>query len=114
MNVEVDGLNIAFERTGAGPAVALAHGFVGDARSTWASQIETLADEFTVIAWDAPGAGGSSDPPEASASTPTPTAWPGSSGHCGSSEHTSSGSPSVRLWRSRRSTGTADSRCRSP
>ena len=64
MNVEVDGLNIAFERTGAGPVVALAHGFVGDARSTWASQIESLADEFTVIAWDAPGAGGSSDPPE--------------------------------------------------
>ncbi len=64
LNVEVDGLTIAFERTGAGPAVALAHGFVGDARSTWASQIDALADEFTLIAWDAPGAGGSSDPPE--------------------------------------------------
>jgi pimeloyl-ACP methyl ester carboxylesterase len=44
--------------------VALAHGFVGDARSTWGSQIEALSDEFTVIAWDAPGAGGSGDPPE--------------------------------------------------
>jgi pimeloyl-ACP methyl ester carboxylesterase len=44
--------------------VALAHGFVGTARSTWGAQIEALADEFTVIAWDAPGAGGSTAPPE--------------------------------------------------
>ena len=49
---------------GSGPAVVLAHGFVGDARSTWGSQIDWLSDDFTVIAWDAPGAGGSSDPPE--------------------------------------------------
>ena len=64
MHVEVGGLDIAFERVGTGPAVALAHGFVGDGRSTWGSQIESLSDEFTVIAWDAPGAGGSTDPPE--------------------------------------------------
>jgi pimeloyl-ACP methyl ester carboxylesterase len=64
VHVEVGGLDIAFERAGAGPVVALAHGFVGDARSTWGSQIDSLSDEFTVIAWDAPGAGGSSDPPE--------------------------------------------------
>lgn len=57
------GLNIAYERAGSGPPVALAHGFVGDARSTWGSQIDALADEFTVVAWDAPGAGGSPDPP---------------------------------------------------
>jgi pimeloyl-ACP methyl ester carboxylesterase len=30
----------------------------------WRSQIEALSDEFTVVAWDAPGYGGSSDPPE--------------------------------------------------
>ena len=64
MHVEVGGLNIAFERAGTGPAVVLAHGFVGDARSTWGGQIDALSDEFTVIAWDAPGAGGSTDPPE--------------------------------------------------
>jgi pimeloyl-ACP methyl ester carboxylesterase len=64
MHVEVGGLTITYERAGTGPPVALAHGFVGDARSTWDSQIEGLADEFTVIAWDAPGAGKSSDPPE--------------------------------------------------
>ena len=61
--VSVLGLNIAYERVGKGPAVALAHGFVGDARSTWGSQIDALATEFTVVAWDAPGAGRSADPP---------------------------------------------------
>jgi pimeloyl-ACP methyl ester carboxylesterase len=64
MHIEVGGLSIAYERAGSGPHVALTHGFVGDARSTWGNQIEALADEFTVIAWDAPGAGGSTDPPE--------------------------------------------------
>jgi len=64
MRVEVGGLDIAFERAGTGPAVALAHGFVGDARATWGSQIDALSDEFTVVAWDAPGSGGSSDPPD--------------------------------------------------
>lgn len=31
----------------------------------WHRQIDGLSDEFTVVAWDAPGAGRSSDPPEA-------------------------------------------------
>jgi len=62
--IEVDGLRIAYERAGAGPAVALATGFVGDARSAWGSQIDALSGDFTVLAWDAPGSGGSSDPPE--------------------------------------------------
>lgn len=30
----------------------------------WRPQIDALSDEFTVVAWDAPGYGGSSDPPE--------------------------------------------------
>jgi pimeloyl-ACP methyl ester carboxylesterase len=64
MHVDVRGLAIAYERAGSGPPVVLAHGFVGDGRSTWGSQIDALADEFTVVAWDAPGAGSSSDPPE--------------------------------------------------
>lgn len=64
MRVEVGGLEIAYERAGSGPPVVLAHGFVGDGRSTWESQLDALADEFTVVAWDAPGAGGSADPPE--------------------------------------------------
>jgi pimeloyl-ACP methyl ester carboxylesterase len=30
----------------------------------WRHQLAGLSDEFTVVAWDAPGAGASSDPPE--------------------------------------------------
>lgn len=64
MRIEVDGLSIAYERAGSGPAVMLAPGFVGDARATWGGVIDALADEFTVIAWDTPGSGDSSDVPE--------------------------------------------------
>jgi pimeloyl-ACP methyl ester carboxylesterase len=61
--VEVEGLAIAYERAGAGPPIVLLHGFVGDSRE-WRRQVESLSDAFTVVAWDAPGAGRSSDPPE--------------------------------------------------
>ena len=62
--VEVDGLRIAYERAGAGSPLVLLHGYVGDGSTTWRFQLDALSDEFTVIAWDAPGAGASSDPPE--------------------------------------------------
>jgi pimeloyl-ACP methyl ester carboxylesterase len=62
--VEVDGLRIAYRRVGEGPPLLLLHGFVGDSRE-WRRQIEDLSDEFMVLAWDAPGSGSSSDPPEA-------------------------------------------------
>lgn len=62
--IDVDGLGIAYERAGAGPPLVLVHGYVGDGPTTWRHQVEGLCDEFTVVAWDAPGAGGSSDPPE--------------------------------------------------
>lgn len=61
--VEVDGLRIAYQRAGAGPPLVLLHGYVGDGPATWRPQLEGLCDEFTVVAWDAPGAGGSADPP---------------------------------------------------
>jgi len=61
--IEVGGLRIAYERAGTGPPLFLLHGFVGDGRSTWHRQIEALSDEFTVVAWDGPGAGRSADPP---------------------------------------------------
>jgi pimeloyl-ACP methyl ester carboxylesterase len=60
---EVRGLSVAYERTGDGPALVLLHGFTHDSR-VWRPQLEGLANQFTVIAWDAPGAGQSSDPPE--------------------------------------------------
>jgi pimeloyl-ACP methyl ester carboxylesterase len=62
-SVDVDGLRIAYERTGTGPPLVLLHGFVGDGPSTWSSQLDELSDEFTVVAWDAPGAGQSAQPP---------------------------------------------------
>ncbi len=62
--VVVDGLRVAFRRLGRGPAVVLLHGYVGDGSVTWRPQLEALADEFCVVAWDAPGAGGSADPAE--------------------------------------------------
>jgi pimeloyl-ACP methyl ester carboxylesterase len=61
--LEVGGLRIAYERAGKGPPLVLLHGFVGDGRSTWQRQIDGLSDEFTVVAWDGPGAGRSADPP---------------------------------------------------
>lgn len=61
--IEVGGLRIAFERQGTGPPLVLLHGFVGDSRE-WRRQVDDLSEEFTVVAWDAPGAGRSSDPPE--------------------------------------------------
>jgi pimeloyl-ACP methyl ester carboxylesterase len=62
--VEVSGLEIAYERVGSGPALVLLHGYVGDGPATWRAQLDGLSDDFTVVAWDAPGAGRSSDPPE--------------------------------------------------
>jgi pimeloyl-ACP methyl ester carboxylesterase len=62
--IDVQGLRVGYERAGSGPSLVLVHGFVGDGRSTWSSQLEALSDEFTVVAWDAPGAGRSSDPPQ--------------------------------------------------
>src|SRR5205823_5810950 len=53
-----------FERIGDGPPLVLLHGYVGDGPTTWRHQLDGLSDEFMVVAWDAPGAGRSSDPPE--------------------------------------------------
>lgn len=62
-SVEIDGLRIAFRRAGDGPPLVLLHGIYGDSRY-WLPQLDALSDEFTVVAWDAPGAGDSDDPPE--------------------------------------------------
>src|SRR5688572_7630136 len=63
--VDVDGLTITYERAGGGPLLMLLHGYVGDGPSVWRHQIDAFASDYTVVAWNAPGAGGSSDPPEA-------------------------------------------------
>jgi pimeloyl-ACP methyl ester carboxylesterase len=62
-HIEALGMRIAYRRTGNGPPVLLLHGGMCDSR-VWRLQLEELSDEFTVVAWDAPGCGTSSDPPE--------------------------------------------------
>jgi pimeloyl-ACP methyl ester carboxylesterase len=62
--VRAKGLDIAYERVGKGPPLVLVHGAATDSR-LWRPQLAALRDEFTVVAWDEPGAGRSSDvPPE--------------------------------------------------
>lgn len=61
--IEAAGLRIAFERAGDGPPLVLLHGLPGD-RRLWRRQLDSLADEYTVVAWDAPGCGRSSAPAE--------------------------------------------------
>ena len=61
-SVECNGLEVAYERAGAGPPLVFVHGATADSRS-WRAQLDALADEFTVVAWDEPGAGRSSDVP---------------------------------------------------
>jgi pimeloyl-ACP methyl ester carboxylesterase len=60
--VRTNGLEIAYERVGEGPPLIFVHGGAEDGR-VWQPQLAALADEFTVVAWDEPGAGRSSDVP---------------------------------------------------
>lgn len=62
--VDVDGLRVAYTRVGQGPPVLLLGGFVGDRMITWRHQLDALSSAYTVVAWDAPGSGESSDVPE--------------------------------------------------
>jgi pimeloyl-ACP methyl ester carboxylesterase len=60
--VLANGLEIAYERVGEGPPLVFVHGVAEDGR-IWQAQLAALADEFTVVAWDGPGAGRSSELP---------------------------------------------------
>jgi pimeloyl-ACP methyl ester carboxylesterase len=62
--IEIKGLRIAYQRAGEGPALVLLHGGLGLDSREWGWQLDELSDEFTVLAWDMPGCGRSSDPPE--------------------------------------------------
>lgn len=61
--VEVDEYSIVYRSAGRGPALVLLHGFLCDSR-VWRRELENLSDQFRVVAWDAPGAGESRDPPD--------------------------------------------------
>jgi len=60
--VHTNGVEVAYERAGDGPPIVFVHGATSDSRM-WQPQLAALADEFTVVAWDEPGAGRSSDVP---------------------------------------------------
>ena len=60
--VRANDIKIAYERVGEGPPLVLVHGAGVDGRM-WRPQLTALADEFTVVAWDEPGAGRSDDVP---------------------------------------------------
>jgi pimeloyl-ACP methyl ester carboxylesterase len=57
-------LRITYERAGEGSPLVLLHGAFGFDSCSWRRQLDALSDEFTVVAWDAPGCGQSTDPPE--------------------------------------------------
>jgi pimeloyl-ACP methyl ester carboxylesterase len=59
----IKGLRIACRYRGKGEPLVLLHGALSDSRS-WERQLNALSDDFMVVAWDAPGCGRSSDPPE--------------------------------------------------
>jgi pimeloyl-ACP methyl ester carboxylesterase len=62
-SVKVDEYSIAYRDVGHGAVLVLLHGFLCDSRC-WGRQLTGLSDQFRIVAWDAPGAGSSSDPPE--------------------------------------------------
>jgi pimeloyl-ACP methyl ester carboxylesterase len=59
--VEVEGMRHAYREMGEGPPLVFLHGVLPDSRF-WEPQLHDLSDSFRVIAWDAPGVGGSEDP----------------------------------------------------
>lgn len=59
--VNVNATGISYLRAGDGPPLVMLHGIGGNA-TQFQRQIDGLSDAWTVIAWDAPGYGGSGDP----------------------------------------------------
>ena len=59
-HARVGGARIAYREAGAGAPVLLLHG-IGSAAASWREQLAGLAGRFRLIAWDAPGYGGSGD-----------------------------------------------------
>jgi pimeloyl-ACP methyl ester carboxylesterase len=62
-HLKVLGIDISYRRAGNGAPLMFVHGGAEDSR-TWTPQLKVLSDEFTVIAWDEPGAGRSSGVPD--------------------------------------------------
>ncbi|OIK14989.1 alpha/beta hydrolase [Bacillus sp. MUM 116] len=61
--MQVNDLTIHYEIEGNGKPLIILHG-MGNNSQSWKKQLKGLSEQFTVIAWDAPGYGKSSDPKE--------------------------------------------------
>lgn len=61
--VQLKDFTIHYKKEGNGHPLIILHG-LGNNSQSWKSQLELLSHKFTVIAWDAPGYGESSDPKE--------------------------------------------------
>ena len=61
---KIKDLSIAYRKEGSGSALVLLHGGLNCNCKVWRTQIEGLSNDFTIIAWDAPGTGKSDDTPE--------------------------------------------------
>jgi pimeloyl-ACP methyl ester carboxylesterase len=61
--LQVGDLTIHYEIEGEGCPLIILHG-MGNNSQSWKKQLRGLSEQFTVIAWDAPGYGKSSDPKE--------------------------------------------------
>ncbi|MDQ6597242.1 alpha/beta hydrolase [Bacillus salipaludis] len=59
--VQVEDLTIHYEIEGNGKPLIILHG-MGNNSQSWKKQLKGLSEQYTVIAWDAPGYGLSSDP----------------------------------------------------
>ena len=60
--VSIDtGTEISYCEAGAGTALVLLHG-IGSTSASWSGQLDEFADEYRVVAWDAPGYGESTSP----------------------------------------------------
>ncbi|MDQ0269837.1 alpha/beta fold hydrolase [Cytobacillus purgationiresistens] len=58
-----DDITIHYEMEGSGKPLIILHG-LGNSSQSWKKQLDGLKNQFTVIAWDAPGYGKSSDQKE--------------------------------------------------
>ena len=56
--VRANGRAIAYRAAGDGPPLVLLHG-IGSGSASWEAQLDALAARFRIVAWDAPGYGGS-------------------------------------------------------
>jgi pimeloyl-ACP methyl ester carboxylesterase len=61
--LSVEDLSIHYEIEGNGNPIIILHG-MGNNSQSWRKQLAGLSENYTVIAWDAPGYGKSSDPKE--------------------------------------------------